>query len=238
MLSRQQFSSLGHVWKEKCPEEKMRAERDPDSIPFIRYVSDLQDVDSEMLYFEHGTLFGIHVRFTSTEGALQAQQWVVDHVRYSTSIWKVVERIQQDVLGNQFNAIQVRRKNHMDSKLPPSYWIGRMVDLNYSKSVPIYVATNDATEEWFRPFELAGYRVYFAKDMSTHLSFPLINKTLKKDFVALHEQCLCVAATKYVGSPASTFNAFILRQRREGLHIKDGLITDTLHTYWIGHKLH
>ena len=237
MLSRQQFSSLGHVWKEKCREEKLRAERDPASIPLIRYVSDLQNDNSEMIYFEHGTLFGIHIRFTSKEKALQAQQWVVDHVRYSTAIWKTVKRIQHDILGTNFNAIQVRRKNHMDSKLPPSYWIERMIALNYSKTVPIYVATNDADEDWFRPFMTEGYRLYFATDMSKHLSFPFINETLRNDFIALHEQCLCVVAAKYVGSPASTFNAYILRLRGEGLQTRNGLITDTLHTYWIGHKL-
>lgn len=237
MLSRQQFSSLGHVWKEKCPEEKVRAERDPASIPFIRYISDLHNIDSEMIYFEHGTLFGIHIRFTSKEKALQAQQWVVNHVRYSKEIQKTVERVRTDIFRDHFNAIQVRRKNHMDSKLPPSYWIERMIALNYSKTVPVYVATNDAEKDWFRPFVKEGYKLYFASDLSKHFSFPLINETLKNDFIALHEQCLCATADKYVGSPASTFNAFILRLRREELQIKNGLITDTLHTYWIGHKI-
>ena len=237
MLSRQQFTSLGHVWREKCPKEKLRAEKDPTSIPLIRYVSDLQQIGSEMLYFERGTLFGIHIRFTSRERAMQAQKWVVEHVRYNIAIWKVVGKV-HEMLGNRYNAIQVRRKNHMDSKLPPSYWIGRMIEMNYSKSVPVYVATDDADEEWFNPFQLEGYKLYFTRDMSHHLSFLHLDESLRNDFVALHEQCLCISAAKFVGSPASTFNAFILRQRREGLHVRDGLIVDTLHTYWIGHRLH
>lgn len=235
LLSRQHFSSLGQIWRDKCPEEKTRAEKNLETIPFIRYVTDLQDDESEMLYFEHGTLFGIHVRFTTVEGALLAQRWVVDHVRYNPVLWSTVDEIQH-LIGSQFNAIQVRRKNHMDSKLPPSYWIERMLQKNFSKEVPVYVATNDGNIEWYKPFQDAGYKLYFSTDLPNQLSFPSIQESLRNDLLGLHEQCLCVRAVQFVGSPASTFTALILRHRGE-VQMKGQLMMDTLHTAWIGHHL-
>lgn len=235
LLSRQAFSSLGQVWRDKCPDEKARAESTPESLPFIRYVSDLQDDESEMLYFEHGTLFGIHIRFTTADTALQAQKWVVEYVRYNAEIWRVVDQIQQD-MGSRFNAIQVRRKNHMDRKLPPSYWLQRMAAKNFSSKVPIYVATNDDAVTWFEPFMREGYRLYFAKDLMHHFDFRDIKQSLINDFLGIHEQCLCMRAGSFVGSPASTFNAMILRQRGE-VRRKGQLMMETLHTYWIGHQV-
>lgn len=235
LLSQQRFSSLGRVWKDKCPEEKIRAEKNPESLPFIRYVSDLQQDQSEMLYFEHGTLFGIQLRFITEAAALQAQKWVVDHVRYCKDIWRVVDQIGSEI-GPRFNAIQVRRKNHMDSKLPPSYWIQRMADKNFSRELPVYVATNDVTKEWFRPFLREGYLLYFSTNLSNHLAFSSVQESLKNDLLGIHEQCLCMNAVSFVGSPASTFNALILRQRGE-VRKKGELILDTLHTYWIGHQV-
>lgn len=233
MLSRQQFVSLGRVWRDKCPEEQKRAHDGPKNLPFIRYVSDLRADGSEMLYFEHGTLFGIHIRFTDIELALLAQSWVMRYVHYNSGIWKDAKQAQQ-ILGHQYNAIQVRRKYHMDSKLHPSYWLERMLQKNFSKQVPVYVATNDKDGEWFKPFIEEGYRLLFSDDVN--LTFPTIRQSLQNDFVGLHEQCLCMGASQFVGSPASTFNAFILRHRGE-VQIKDQLMMDTLHTYWIGHTL-
>ena len=235
LLLRQKFVSLGRVWKEKCPEEEIRTQMGPKALPFIQYVSDLQTDDSEMLYFEHGTLFGIQIRFTVLERALQAQKWVVEHVQYNAAIWTVVKQI-RNTIGPQYNAIQVRRRNHMDSKLQPSFWMEKMVQKNFSRQVPVYVATDDDSREWFKPFRDEGYRLYFASDLDEYLSFPTVKESLRSDYLGLHEQCICVAAAQFVGSPASTFNALILRHRGE-VELRDRLMTDTLHTYWIGHQV-
>lgn len=235
LLSRQRFSSLGRVWKDKCPEQKARAGKMPGSLPFIRYVSDLQNDRSEMLYFEHGTLFGIHIRFTSADRALEAQQWVVNHIHYNAAVWRLVDQI-QELIGPTYNAIQVRRKHHMDSKLPPSHWLERMLIKNFSQKVPVYVATNDASPQWFAPFVEEGFQLYFPNNLTNQLDFPDIKASLRNDYLAIHEQCLCMRAASFVGSPASTFNALILRGRGEVTR-KGNLITDTLHTFWIGHQL-
>ncbi len=237
LMTRQRFSSLGRVWREKCAGEQERAglgDLTGSRPPMVRYVSDLEDDSSDIIYFEHGTLFGIHIRFTTLERAGAAQSWVVNHVHYNQRIWETVTRVKH-TLGMRYNAIQVRRKDHRDRKLPPSYWIERMIAKNFSKELPVYVATNEAVEEWFRPFLMQGFKLHFSKNFK-ELSFPSVQESLRNDLLGIHEQCLCEDAGEFVGSPSSTFNAFILRQRGE-VKWKGELMMDTLHTYWIGHQV-
>ena len=236
LLEKQKFSSLGHVWNDRCEEEKRRVGNLPsEKAPLIKYVSDLLDEKSEMLYFERGTLFGMQIRFTTVEHALEAQTWMVDHVLYNQKIWNTVAQVEQQI-GPHFNAIQVRRKNHKDSNLHPSFWLERMIEKNYSKELSVYVATNDPSKKWFRSFFNEGYKLYFSVDLSQYLFFPSMKESLRNDFLAIHEQCLCEKAGMFVGSPASTFTALILRHRGE-VSRRGPLMMETLHTYWIGHQI-
>ena len=248
LLARQKFSSLGRVWRERCKEERDRYERyqknyqddatqlSSSTSPMIRFVSDLTKDPLEMLYFEEGTLFGMQIRFTTHERALDAQHWVVDHIRYNAAVWKRVGVV-IDRLGGQkkYNAIQVRRGDHMDRKLAQSFWIERMIQKNFSKEMPVYVATNNADPHWFQPFIEEGFKLYFSVNFTDVLSFIDVKETVRNDFLGIHEQCLCEAALHFVPSPASTFNALILRHRGEAKE-RDGLMVDTLHTYWIKHQ--
>lgn len=235
LLTKQKFTSLGRVWRERCLEEVDRAERG--AYPIVKFVSDLADDPAEMLYFGQGTLFGIHIRFMTYENALEAQHWVVDYVKYSQRIWKRVQEVIQELGGkNGYNAIQVRRRMHMDSKLHPSYWIERMIEKNFSKQLPVYVATNDPDLKWFEPFMREGFKLYFSTNFTHILDFKYVKKSLQNDLLGIHEQSLCEEALQFIPSPASTFNAFILRHRGE-VSKKAGLMQDTLHTYWVGHQL-
>ena len=256
LLAKQKFSSLGRVWRERCREERDRYERyqknsqhqlqddasqsvsSPSSpaSPMVRFVSDLAKDPSEMLYFEEGTLFGMQIRFTTRERTLEAQNWVVDHIRYNAAVWKRVGGV-IDRLGGQkkYNAIQVRRGDHMDRNLVQSFWIEKMIQNNFSKEMPVYVATYNADPHWFQPFLDEGFKLYFSVNFTDVLSFPDIKETVRNDLLGIHEQCLCEAALHFVPSPASTFNALILRHRGE-VRERDGLMTETLHTYWIKHQ--
>ena len=70
----------------------------------VKYVSNYFDDPSEMLYFEQGTLFGIHIRFVHRDDAIAAQKWILDHLHYGPRVHSVV-----DVMAkSQFNAIHVR----------------------------------------------------------------------------------------------------------------------------------
>ena len=229
LLSKQKFTS-NLIWKQKCAEEQQRAERDPS--PIVRFVTELAATEDEMLYFEQGTLFGIQLRFTTLEMALTAQGWVMKHVLYNREVWGRVNIVAKR-LGT-YNAVQVRRRIHMDSKLPPSYWIDQM-EAMFSKDVPVYVATDEPDQSWFLPFKTAGFNVYFANDFPDVLDFTHVPKSVRMDLLGVHEQCICQKAVKFVPSPASTFDAFIKRHRGE-VRMKDGLMMETLHSCWIGHQ--
>lgn len=230
LLSKQKFTS-NLIWKQKCSEEQRRAERDPS--PIVRFVAEFASDQSEMLYFEQGTLFGIQLRFTTLEMARTAQEWVLRHVRYSKEVWQRV-----GVVGKRlgtYNAVQVRRKIHMDSKLAPSYWLDQMEAI-FPKDIPVYVATDEQDHSWFQPFRAAGFNIYFAEDFPDVLDFTYVPVSVRMDLLGVHEQCICQKAGKFVASPASTFDAFIKRHRGE-VKMKDGLMMETLHSYWIGHHV-
>lgn len=230
LLSKQKFTS-NLIWKQKCSEEQRRAERDPS--PIVRFVAEFASDQSEMLYFEQGTLFGIQLRFTTLEMARTAQEWVLRHVRYSKEVWQRV-----GVVGKRlgtYNAVQVRRRIHMDSKLAPSYWLDQMEAI-FPKDIPVYVATDEQDHSWFQPFRAAGFNIYFAEDFPDVLDFTYVPVSVRMDLLGVHEQCICQKAGKFVASPASTFDAFIKRHRGE-VKMKDGLMMETLHSYWIGHHV-
>ncbi len=233
LLVNQKFSSLGKIWRARCKEEK-RSNSPSIYGAIIRFVSELATEDSDMLYFERGTLFGMQIRFMSIERARAAQEWVVQHVQYSKSVWETVHKV-ADTFGSHYNAIQVRRKNHMDSKLPPSFWLDKMMQKDFERNVSVYVATNGPSEQWFETFRENNYKIVFSTDLQSLLSFPNIKKAMRNDFLAIHEQCICEQAARFIGSPASTFTALILRLRGE-VRVQNGLMLDTLHTYWVGHK--
>lgn len=236
LFTRQKFTSLGNIWRDKCSEEKSRMEKQGTSSPIVRFVSDLWDDPSEMLYFEEGTLFGIQIRFSTHERALEAQHWVVNHVQYNKHVWSRVKQVADKIGGfSNYNAIQVRRKNHMASKLPPSFWIEQMIERNFSTLTPVFVATNDIDLTWFQDFIDVGFHLYFSTNFSM-LDFKGTKETLQGDYLGIHEQCICEKANKFIPTPASTFNAFILRHRGE-VKMQEDLMMESLHTYWIGHQL-
>ena len=249
LLARQKFSSLGRVWRERCKRESERYQRyrkeyyvidsSPPQValsPVIRFVSDLAKEEAAMLYFEEGTLFGMQIRFLTRERALAAQSWVVDSVRYNREVWERVGVVIRRLGGRKrYNAIQVRRGDHMDRKLTQSFWIERMIEKNFSKELPVYVATYNTDPLWFKPFVDEGFKLYFSTNFTDILSFNDMKESFRNDYLGIHEQCLCEAALHFVPSPASTFNALILRHRGE-VKERDGLLMDTLHTYWIKHQ--
>ena len=175
LFTRQKFTPFG-AWRKKCPNEQERSEQD--SSPIVRFVSDLVNDPAEMLYFEQGTLFGIHIRFTTIEMALEAQRWVVRYVRYNEDVWGRVRKVAA-VMGQSYNAVQVRRRGHLNRRLPHSYWLDKMMEKNFSKMVPVYVATDEINLSWFKPFTKAGYTLYFAKDFTEMLNFTTVSSSLK-----------------------------------------------------------
>ena len=242
-LARQKFTRIGHAWKESCKNEKSQYEKHliqqsqlkdaSKSQAMIKFVSDLAKDEAQMLYFEEGSLFRIQIRFLTHKKALAAQHWVTDHVQYKYEVWERVNVVIQKLGGRKrYNAIHIRRGDHSDRNFTQSFWIERMVK-NFSKELPVYVATDDKDPLWFQPFVNEGFKLYFRANFADVLSFNDVKENFRDDYLGIHEQCLCEAALHFVPSPQSTFSAFILR-RRGDVPKRDGLLMDTLRTFWVG----
>ena len=232
MFKRQHFHA-SNAWKKKCPKEQQQAEGSTGAI--VEYVSDYFNDPSEMLYFEQGTLFGIHIRFVHRDDAIAAQKWILGHLHYGPRVHSVVD-VMVKRLGAQFNAIHVRRTDHPARKFPVDYWIRSLQSINCSTDVPLYVATDEKHRSYFDPFEEQGYKLVFAGDFHDLLQFHDVPHDAIEDVTGVYEQLLCEKANKFVPTPGSTFSILILRNRNE-IEVEDGLLMNSLHTFWVGHQM-
>jgi len=231
MFQRQHFHG-SNAWKRKCPKEQQQAIYWTGAI--VEYVSDYFNDSSEMLYFEQGTLFGIHIRFVHRIDAITAQKWILNHLHYAPSVHSVVNTITKRI-GSHFNAIHVRRTDHPARKFPVKYWIESLHSINCTTDIPLYVATDEKHKSYFNPFKEKGYQLYFASDFHDLLNFDVSHNAIE-DVIGVHEQLLCEKADRFVPTPGSTFSVLILRNRNE-IEVEDGLLMNSLHTFWIGHQM-
>ena len=116
------------------------------------------------------------------------------------------------------------------------YWIKSLQSANCTVDVPLYVATDERHRSYFDPFQKAGYKLLFASDFHDLLQFRDVPLDAIEDVTGVHEQLLCENADKFVLTPGSTFSILILQNRNE-IEIEDGLLMNSLHTFWIGHQM-
>ena len=232
MCKRQHFHA-SNAWKKKCPKEQQKARESADAI--VEYVTDYFNDSAKMLYFEQGTLFGIHIRFIHQTDAITAQKWILNHLHYGPHVHSVVNAMAKR-LGSHFNAIHVRRTDHPARKFPVEYWIRSLQSANCTTDVPLYVATDEKLRSYFDPFKEVGYKLLFASDFHDLLQLHDVPPEAIEDVTGVHEQLLCEKANKFVPTPGSTFSVLILRNRNE-IEIEDGLLMNSLHTFWIGHQM-
>ena len=227
--NRQTFYPVSY-WRGKCPieiEESMF-----DKAPVVKYVSDFEDDDSEMLYVEEGTLFGIQFRFMSMKEALQAQQWIVKHVKYRNSVYEKARKVKERL--GKYNAVHVRRLEHIGSEITKNDWLVKIMDEDYTTDIPIYIATDESNMKWFDPIVEAGFKLFFAKDFEEILNFSYVHHSVRMDLLGIHEQIICELADKFIPTEHSTFSMFIKRLRGE-VDSKNGLYQEAIHTFWIKH---
>jgi len=231
MFKRQHFHPF-NIWRTKCPKEQKHANHS--SVAIVEYITDYLNDSSDMLYFEQGTLFGIHIRFVNRNDAIIAQQWIIKHFRYGPSVRAIVDKIVERI-GSEFNAIHVRRTDHPARKFPVDYWLASLEHANCTTDVPLYVATDERDRRYFNLFKEKGYKLHWASDFHDLLKFN-ISPDIIEDFTGIHEQLLCEKAAKFVATPGSTFSILILRNRNE-IEVEDGLMMNSLHVFWIGHQM-
>ena len=231
-VSKQVFTP-NESWKSKCPEEAKESKLNNNK-HIIRYVSDLVNDTSDIVYFSEGTLFGIQIRFMTLEATRRAQEWILGHVKYRKEILKLSEGVSR-VLGI-YNAIHVRRIGHQTRQLTPGSWIIEMLNKDFTVDVPVYVATDELNLSWFDPIKEAGFKLYFAANFSSWYDLTRFPTKVRQDLLGMHEQMVCVQARKFVPSLHSTFSSYILRERGE-IEMKDGLYMNVLHTAWVEHTI-
>lgn len=230
-ISKQVFK-LTENWQGKCPQEKRELK---DNRPIVRYVSDLLNNTSDMIYFEDGSLFGIQLRFLELVAARKAQEWIVEHFQYRQRIYDLVNAL--GLRLGKYNAVHVRRVKHISKQLTPGYWIVEMLNKEFTKDIPIYISTDEPHLKWFEPLSEAGFNVYFAANFTNYYNLSDIPHNVRKDMLGMYEQLVCVRAQLFVPSPHSTFSNYILRQRGE-TNAQDGLLYDNVvHTAWVGHRI-
>ena len=219
------------AWKSKCPSEQEEAKITRS--PIIKFISDLGNDTSDMLYIEEGTLFGIEFRFMSLHETLLSQEWVLGYVRYKQKVYETAAMVKQRL--GRYNAIHVRRVGHIASQLSQGYWILEMINKDFMAEVPVYVATDEPHLEWFNPITDAGFNLFYAANFSDIFDFSRISVNVKQDLLGIYEQVICEMADKFVPSEHSTFSVFVKRLRGE-IEIKDGVYQEGTHSTWIKHS--
>ena len=218
-------------WQGKCPIEMEEAKHGSHEA-MVKFIADFENDNSDILYIEEGTLFGIQFRFMSMKDTLKAQQWVTDYVKYKKSVYERAN-IVKERLGD-YNALHVRRVEHIGNRMTHHDWLFRIFDKDLLPDTPLYVATDEPDLTWFNFLEREGFTLYFAKDFQESLNFSYIHETVRQDFLGIHEQIICELSNKFVSSEHSTFSIYVNRLRGE-LDSKDGLYMEGMHSYWIGH---
>ena len=229
-LIRQQKFSPKAEWTTKCPTEQNLYKHNP-NITIIRAVSDLAEDNSEMLYFEQGTLFGISLRFFEYERAKEAQRWILEGLRYRPTVAHISQKV-ADIMGGKYNAIHVRRTDHEDRYLTGEHWIGAIERRFIHNDIPLYVATDETNLTYFRFLKDAGFKMYFSSSFQHLINLRDIPEVAHKDIVGIYEQYICTRAEAFVGSPRSTFSSFIYRSRGES-PLVDGLLTRHILSLWL-----
>lgn len=214
-----------------CPHEIKRhtyAEK-----PVIRRIlSELQNIEADIIYLSQDTSYKANVRFFHREHAIVAQKWILNNMRFAPYIYEKAFQI-LSILPRPFNAIHVRRTDHkISSSMAPSHWLQNMARQNFRKiSTALYVATDEPDKGWFEPFYQAGYHLYFSDEF-----FKPSGRSFDMDIKGLHDQVICIHAKLFVGSKSSSFSGFIYRSRGEVMR-KDGLILSHMPVGWLAHKL-
>ena len=110
MFKRQHFHA-SNAWRKKCPNEQQQALDSTAAI--VEYISDYFNDSSEMLYFEQGTLFGIHIRFVHRSDAITAQRWILNHLQYGQRVHSVVHSMVLTLMQSMLGGRIIRQENFL-----------------------------------------------------------------------------------------------------------------------------
>lgn len=73
----------------------------------------------------------------------------------------------------------------------------------------VYISTDENDRSFFEPFVKQFRQIYFLSDLIPNTGIEEINQ----NFIGMIEQVICVSADMFIGTPLSTFTAYITRMR-------------------------
>ena len=232
LLTKQIYTSKKD-WRYKCKEEQAEFLLQNEK-PIVKYVSDLANDSSDVIYFNEGCLFGIELRFMEYWKSIQAREWIKEYVRYKSTYHQLADAVRTK-LGN-YNAIHVRRIKHISRSLTTGHWILEMLNNDFTRDTPIYVATDETNLKWLEPLIEAGFKLYFASNFMDFSELSHIHKQMRKDVMGMYEQMVCIKAELFLPSPHSTFSNYIVRERGE-TDIKNRFNYILHHASWAGDNI-
>eukprot|EP01040_Poterioochromonas_malhamensis_P010025 gene10025-10896_t len=79
----------------------------------------------------------------------------------------------------------------------------------HRKKTIVYISTDEKNRSFFDPFRQEYKAIYFLDDLTPNTGIETVNQ----NYIGMIEQIVCVAADVFIGTPLSTFTAYITRMR-------------------------
>jgi hypothetical protein len=119
-----------------------------------------------------------------------------------------------EILANKpkFVAFHIRRGDFQQkfTRLPAEKILSLTAHLiPHRKNTIAYISTDETNISFFQPFVNEYRQIYFLKDLVANTGIEKINQ----NFIGMIEQAICVSADTFIGTPLSTFTAYITRMR-------------------------
>lgn len=158
---------------------------------------------------------------TAAEDRL-AKRFMRDRLRYHDEIFcvgsKIIERLLQlegspiTTDNPKFVAFHIRRGDFQQkhTRLPAETIVSLTNHLVPDRKERIaYIATDEGNRSFFAPWLQEYKAIYFLNDVSKGSGIEEVNQ----NYVGMIEQVVCAGADTFIGTPLSTFTAYITRMR-------------------------
>eukprot|EP00924_Labyrinthula_sp_SR-Ha-C_P006217 augustus_masked-scaffold_63-processed-gene-0.28-mRNA-1 protein AED:1.00 eAED:1.00 QI:0/-1/0/0/-1/1/1/0/409 len=182
--------------------------------------------------FSHGS---DDAKFLFLKGSSMYHKWynhsitrnIEKYFTYKDNLKQLAEEAVRVLTGEdekqEINAIHVRLGDYLrnyDRFIRPEVFINRILALNFSRSTPLYIATEPNRPSWyFKKFLSTFKSVHFSDSPKLRKIFEKIHKysasegELANDIFGVVEQLICSLAGKFLGTSYSNFSKNIEKIR-------------------------
>jgi hypothetical protein len=168
------------------------------------------------------THFYSYLFFATAQEDHLAKRYMRDRLRYHDEIFCVGSRIIEKLLllegsplettAPQYIALHIRRGDFQQkhTRLSAEEIVNLTAPLVPDRLQRIaYIATDEGNRSFFAPFAAAYKAIYFLSDLQNDTGIETVNG----NYMGMIEQVVCAGAHTFIGTPLSTFTAYITRMR-------------------------